>query len=409
MFHCADAVAMLGEACKSPSVTPSCTQDEMKKDPNCMSDCTEAQTSCQQATAACGAAAGRDAQMADEGAKAAQQAGQSATGFQATPGGSQAPTAAAMCKAQDMDNQRSQNGQPIPGKYKECSQKAQKCASKCKGCNGQQASSQADQAASKAASENAARGAEATTAGQKCQEAAKNESQMPQMQMPQMPQQQSGDNQHPNTNPTDTNSNVTGTDKPTATVAATETSPLESQDFGKGANGGGVEIRPGTPPSSISGQGASGPTAGGGELGPNNGRGTDGFGAPKGSGSAAMATNSSGSSSSGGNGGGVSLDKGSKDGIAPADIKPDAGYEVNSGAGKSVLGLKSSGSKDDEESASAQPSKTGRIDTADAGKAGRDPASGGGAGGSLSGVQDETSLFAMVRNRYKNLRELGAI
>ena len=101
----------------------------------------------------------------------------------------------------------------------------------------------------------------------------------------------------------------------------------------------------------------------------------------------------------------------SPNGIAPADINPE-NYEINHSAGRSILGLKSN--KEDDDNSESLHGNGKPAAGANSGKAnpGRAVAEGSGKGEKGSLVQlpsGELSVFMMVRQRYKTLRELGQI
>jgi hypothetical protein len=387
-------------------------QSPQKED--CMKDCATAKSSCEKASSECETGKGKEASDIAKGESASQGANASSDGTQGTSGGAggtQQPNASNMCSGQKTNQDRANDGAPIPPAMKKCA----KDANKCKDPSGPAAAGKASGNAASNGAENAQRAADAGQMGQKCDQSKQNESKMPQMpQIPQMPQQQQ-QSSTPTDSTINTDSNLNGSD--TATNTSSALSPeISSVDFGKSPANGGIVALPIVAPSQLSGSQASGGTNGVGQgLATTSG---SAFQSPtsNGSGNGLGSYQSGGGSSGGlGSGSGASLSK-STDGIAGADIKPEstAVGEYNIGGGKSVLGLK--GKAGDDEDTPAKLADAGGKDAAALAKALADAKAAADAknkrGTSRSNADkndDGSSLFTMVRNRYKTLKELGSI
>jgi hypothetical protein len=398
---------------------PQGDQQATQKNMDCHKDCGKASSSCKKAKSACDSGKSKEAGDIAKGENASQGAEASSNGDQGTSGGAggtQAPNANNMCSGQQTNQNRANDGAPIPPAMDKCKSDAGQC--KLQSAKGVASKAGANSASNGA--ENAQRAGDAAQMGQKCDQSKQNESKMPQMpQIPQMPQQQQ-QSSTPTDSTINTDSSLNGNTSATNTSSALSPE-ISSVNFGTSPANGGISVLPVAAPSQVTGGQSSGGTNGSGQglAGTSgspfqSGAGSNGSGSGSGNGSGSY--QSGGGSSGGlGSGSGASLAK-SSDGIAGADIKPEGSGvgEYNIGGGKSVLGLKGKGG--DEEDTPAKLAAGDGKDAAALAKALADAKAAADAknkrGTSSSGADrndDSSSLFTMVRNRYKTLKELGSI
>jgi hypothetical protein len=393
-YSCPNIPEVKDSICDSKYSSPQQQSQKMQ----CKEKCQQGQQACKKAQATCQAAMGKEAGDIASGQNATSSAGNGAGSNNAGDMGS---AGSASCAGQDANNNRANDGKPIQPAMQDCDSQA----SQCEDPSGPAAGKAAQASGAQNAAQMAQRSADAAKMGQDCKKDDKNQGQMPSMSPPQMPQQSP---QQKADNPQNTASEITQNTEPsTGTNTNSETSQIAQVNFGDGSKNGDVKVKEPDKPSGLSGSQASGPNSFNGST-PGLERNNDSF---KAGGGMPFSNATVGGSGSGA--GNLAGDKGaSKDGIAPANIAPKEGDDGSvslAGGSKSVLGLK--GSRDDEEGAGAATMSKGPTFANGKGGDGKDvrgPAGGGNGSDDLLS-RDATSIFMMVRNRYRNLRELGEI
>ncbi len=405
-----NAAATLADACAKQTSTEAGNCEKDKKDPSkdevegCKDACDEAKKACEQAKSTCQSAAGSDQSLQKSGADSNQAAADSTSGPQSgTEGGNKSN----MCSGQKTQQARQDAGKPVPDAMQKCIDAAEKCESK-KGKAPAKKSAEAAKAA--ATKENADRAAEGGEMGKKCGKSDGNEQKMGQIpQMPPPSSQSPSDNKTPDSSPS-----TIASDPASSTIAdAGTTAQVDSMNFGDAVKDAGVSMLPPSDGSLVSGAMPAGPTSFGASSGASTGSGIAGNAADV-TGRNSAASGASSAPSGGAGGGGINSGGAAKPnvGIAAMDVKPQSNaFELSSGGGKSILGLKGKGGDDEELAAfigtsSKDGGKSGTADSSHGRSLAGDIASK--ASASAPG-EDNASLFKMVRVRYVKLRELGQI